>query len=301
MTMLRETGVHEFETDTLKGTIRAGHALPHHGLTRLRHKKSGAEFAHPDWSMLNIFRIMGVDPGAEGDLGGDLGQPRSEEHEIDVSDGALTLHWPSIPKRKADVRLKYEVGEDHIDVTASVRAEAEYGRFDLLLSSYNNPEINPYVFLARDKFELTDVPGKFKDEPELVRATMHDMIRGGVLIFPRDPAAARVFADGRWDAVARFSPVRRYKLPLMFHRAAGGGAAAVWMTSPDTCFAMGTGYDSPDPADRFTFNNPSYFSLFGEDVRAGDELSARTRLTIVELGDDYADPLRLYEDFVGGG
>ncbi len=73
------------------------------------------------------------------------------------------------------------------------------------------------------------------------------------------------------------------------------------MTSPDTCFAMGTGYDSPDPTDRFKFNNPSYFSLFGDDVRAGDELSAKARLSIVELGDDHAEPLQLYRDFVGGG
>ncbi len=306
MSVLRETDVYEFETSALKGAIRAGNALPHHGVTRLRHKQTGAEFAHPDWSMLNIFRIMGVDLEDDGGMGGDLGQPRSEEHEIEASDGALTLYWPPIPARRAGVRLKYEVGEDYIDVSVSVRAEAGYGRFDLLLSSYNNPEVNPHVFLARDKFELTDVPGKFDDEPELVRVTMHPATRGGVLIFPRDADAVRIFSDGRWDTLARFSPVRRYKVPLMFHRAGSGsvagapaaGPAAVWMTPPDTCFAMGTGYDSPDPDDRFTHNNPSYFSLFGQDVQAGDELSAKARLSIVELDDDYARPVRLYEEFV---
>ena len=297
MSVLRETDVYEFETGALKGAIRAGNALPHHGVIGLRHKPTGAEFAHPEWSMLNIFRIMGVDPEDDGGVGGDLGQPRSEEHQIEASDGALTLYWPPIPERRAGVHLKYEVGEDHIDVTVSVRAEAHYGGFDLLLSSYNNPKVAPHVFLARDKFELTDVPGKFEDEPELVWVTMHPATRGGVLIFPRDADAVRIFSDGRWDTLARFSPVRRYKLPLMFHRA-GSGPAAVWMTPPDTCFAMGAGYDSPDPDDRFTHNNPSYFSLFGGDVQAGDELSAKARLSIVELDDDYAGPLRLYEEFV---
>ncbi len=297
MSVLRQTDVYEFETSLLKGAIRAGNALPHHGVIALRHKPTGAEFAHPEWSMLNIFRIMGVDPRDGGRMGGDLGQPRSEEHEIEASDGALTLYWPPVPQRRAGVRLKYEIGEDHIDLTAAVRAEADYGRFDLLLSSYNNPKATPHVFLARDKFELTDVPGKFKDEPELVQVTMHAATRGGVLIFPRDTDAVRIFADGRWDTLARFSPVRRYKLPLMFHRA-GSGPAAVWMTPPDTCFAMGAGYDSPDPEDRFTHNNPSYFSLFGQDVQTGGELSARARLSIVELEDDYASPLRLYEEFL---
>ncbi len=297
MTGITATDVYEFETGALKGAIRAGNALPHHGVIALRHKQTGAEFGHPEWSLLNIFRIMGADPGDSGGMGDDLGQPRSEEHKFEVSDGALTLYWPPIPERRAAVSLKYEVGEEHIDVTASVRMEAPYNRFDILLSSYNNPEVAPHVFLARDKFELTDVPGKFTDEPELVKVTMHPATRGGVLIFPRDVDAVRTFADGRWDTLARFSPVRRYKLPLMFHRA-GDGPAAVWMTPPETCFAMGTGYDSPDPEDRFTHNNPSYFSLFGQDVRTGDELSATARLCVVELEDDHADPLRLYEDFL---
>ena len=211
MSVLTETGVYEFQTSALKGAIRAGHALPHHGVTQLRHKQTGAEFAHPDWSMLNIFRIMGSNPDNDRGMGGDLGQPRSEEHEIEVSDDALTLHWPPTADRRASVSLKYEVGEDNIDVTVSVRAEACYNRFDVLLSSYNNPEVHPHVFLARDKFELTDVPGRFEDKPELIRVTMHPSTRGGVLIFPRDAAAARIFTDGRWDAVARFSPVRRYR------------------------------------------------------------------------------------------
>ena len=91
----------------------------------------------------------------------------------------------------------------------SVRAEARYGGFDLLLSSYNNPEVAPYVFLARDKFELTDVPGKFEDEPELVWVTMHPATRGGVLIFPRDADAVRMTENFPTDAGTRWPASRR--------------------------------------------------------------------------------------------
>ena len=293
----QSTGVYEFETAEIKGSIRAGNALPHHGVTRLRHRASGVEFAHPDWSMLNIFRIMGVDPASAEGVGADLGSPRAEDHEAEVSDRALTLHWPPIPDRQVDVKLTYEIAERHIDLTATIRAEAAYGRFEILLSSYNMPGVYPHVFLARDKFELADVPGKFKDDPDLVRVTVSDVVRGGVIVFPRDPGGARVFADGRWDTVARFSPARRYKLPLMFHKPADSSVAAVWMTSPDTCFAVGTGYYSDDPEDRFAFNNPSYLSLFGDDIEAGQELRARARLAVVELEDEYADAIDLYDQF----
>ena len=297
MTDFRATGVYEFETAEIKGSIRAGNALPHHGVTRLRHRASGVEFAHPDWSMLNIFRIMGVDPESADGLGSDLGSPRTEDHEAEVTDRELTLRWPPIPARQAEVTLTYEVAERHIDLTTTVRAEADYGRFEVLLSSYNMPGVYPHVFLAHDKFELSDVPGKFKDEPDLVSVAVSDPVRGGVMVFPRDPAGARVYADGRWDTLARFSPVRRHKMPLMFHKPPDSSVAAVWMAEPDTCFAVGTGYASADPEDRFYFNNPSYLSLFGDDIEADEELSAKSRLAVVDLEHAYDDAIDLYDQF----
>lgn len=300
MVQLKDTSVYEFETEALIGAIRAGHALPHHGLIRLRHKATGVEFVHPQWSMLNIFRIMGVVPGRAGGLGQSLGEPRNEEHSVEIGDGALTLRWRPNRERQVEVALGFAVGEpDHIDTTVTIRAEAAYGGFEVLLSSYNNPALVPHAFLARDKFELADVPGRFKDEPELVAVTVNDAIRGGVVIFPRDPAGARIYADGRWDPVARFSPVRRYKLPLLFHTDAARRVAAVWMTRPETCFAVGAGYDSPDPDDRFKRNNPSYLSLFGEDLKPGDERTASARLIVTELDGEMTQPLELYRKYAG--
>ena len=117
------------------------------------------------------------------------------------------------------------------------------------------------------------------------------------MVSPRDPAGARVYADGRWDTLARFSPVRRHKMPLMFHKPPDSSVAAVWMAEPDTCFAVGTGYASADPKDRFYFNNPSYLSLFGDDIEAGEELSAKSRLAVVDLEHAYDDAIDLYDQF----
>src|SRR5262245_15199946 len=157
---------------------------------------------------------MGVDPQKGQALGEGLGNPRQEAHTVDVTDNAVTLCWPAVAARRAETTLRYTIEEpNRIDLAVSVRAEAGYGAYEVLLGGYYNPLLRPFAYLARDRFELTDEPGRFSDDAELVSLEVNAAFRGGILIFPRDAAGARAFSDGQWESVARFSPVRRYKVP----------------------------------------------------------------------------------------
>jgi hypothetical protein len=127
---------------------------------------------------------------------------------------------------------------------------------------------------------------------------MNPVFRGGVLVYPRDEAAARIAVDGRWDGVARFSPVRQYKVPVCFVADRQHQVAAVWMSEPEHCFAVGSGYDSPDPKDRFHKHNPLYLSFFGDNLRAGDHRSTRARLVVTDLDASLSQPLALYQAFL---
>jgi hypothetical protein len=291
--------VYAFETETLSGVIRPGNELPHHGLTRLRHKPTGVELVHPLYAILNLYRVAAVDPARGSGHGAGLGEPRRDGHTVAVDGSTVTLHWPATERRQATTTVRYAVGEpNRIDVDVTVQAHGAYRAFEVFLASYYHPDLEPYAYLARGHFELADEPGRFADEPELVPVVMNDAFRGGIPSFPRDEPGARILLDGRWDGIVRFSPLRYYKVPVLFQADAGRRVAAVWLTDPARCFAVSTGYHSSDPADRFKRHNPQYLSFFGDEIRPGDIRTARARLVVTELDETVSQPLACYQEFL---
>ncbi|MYB75578.1 MAG: hypothetical protein F4X83_00450 [Chloroflexi bacterium] len=294
-----EEKVYAFETAEIRGTLRPGNEFPHHGLTHLVHKATGVEFVHPLYAILNLYRFMHHDPAGATGMDSDLGNPRQGERDVQADDNSVTLRWALQDPTHPEMAIRYEIAEPAtIDMTVTVTPNASARDFEALLACYFDPIHVPHVYLARDKFELEDEPGRFADEPELASVVVNPIFRGGVLAYPRDEDAVGISVDGRWRDIARFSPVRRYKLPVCFQADHQQHVAAVLMSRPEDCFAVSSGYDSPDARDRFHKHNPLYLSLFGGTLEPGVARTARARLVVTELDEDLSQPLKHYAAFL---
>ncbi len=294
-----EEKVYAFETAEIRGTLRPGNEFPHHGLTHLVHKATGIEFVHPLYAILNLYRFMHRPGGGSTGMDSDLGNPRQGERDVEADENSVTLRWELQDPAHPAVAIRYEIAEPAtIDMTVTVTPNASAHDFEALLACYFDPVHVPHVYLARDKFELEDEPGRFADEPELASVVVNPIFRGGVLVYPRDEDAVGVSVDGRWRDIARFSPVRRYKAPVCFQADRQQRVAAVLMSRPEDCFAVSSGYDSPDARDRFHKHNPLYLSLFGGTLGPGIMRTARARLVVTELDDDLSQPLEHYAAFL---
>ena len=295
-----EEKVYAFETAKIQGALRPGNEFPHHGLTHLVHKSTGIEFVHPLYAILNLYRFMHHAAGdAATGMDSDLGNPRQGERDVEADASSVTLRWALQDPTHPKVSIRYEILEPAtIDMTVTVTPNAEAHDFETLLACYFDPVHVPHVYLARDRFELEDEPGLFTDEPELAPVNVNPVFRGGVLVYPRDEDAVGISVDGRWRDIARFSPVRRYKVPVCFQADRQQRVAAVLMSRPADCFAVSSGYDSPDARDRFHKHNPLYLSLFGGTLEPDVVRTARARLVVTELDESLAQPLEHYAAFL---
>ena len=294
-----EEKVYAFETAEIQGTLRPGNEFPHHGLTHLVHKSTGIEFVHPLYAILNLYRFMHRDPSAATGMDSDLGNPRQGERHVEAAANSVTLRWALQDPTHPEMAIRYKIAEPAtIDMTVTVTPNAAANDFEALLACYFDPVHVPHVYLARDRFELEDEPGRFGDEPELASVVVNPIFRGGVLVYPRDEDAVGISVDGRWRDIARFSPVRRYKLPVCFQADREQQVAAVLMSRPEDCFAVSSGYDSPDARDRFHKHNPLYLSLFGGTLEPGVARTARARLVVTNLDEDLSQPLEHYAAFL---
>lgn len=294
-----EEKVYAFETAEIQGTLRPGNEFPHHGLTQLVHKATGIEFVHPLYAILNLYRFMHRGPAGTTGMDSDLGNPRQGERHVEADASSVTLRWALQDPTHPEMSIRYEIAEPAtIDMTVTVTPSAEAHDFEALLACYFDPVHVPHVYLARDRFELEDEPGRFGDEPELAPVNVNPVFRGGVLVYPRDEDAVGISVDGRWRDIARFSPVRRNKMPVCFQADRQQRVAAVLMSRPDDCFAVSSGYDSPDARDRFHKHNPLYLSLFGGVLEPGVVRTARARLVVTELDEDLSQPLQHYATFL---
>jgi hypothetical protein len=100
--------------------------------------------------------------------------------------------------------------------------------------------------------------------------------------FPRDAAVVPVINDGRWKLEP--NPVEWILQPafskaLAFRRAPGLGVAAALMGDSQECFAICTPYETEA-------HYSTYLSLFGRDLRAGEQATARTRLIFLARPDE---------------
>lgn len=276
----------QFSTDQIEGTIRLDGA--YHGVTRLVDKRSGRQVIDPRYSALNLFKLMSANLM--------MGQPRQMERTTRSGSDWLEIVWPATESHLAELVARYQLCPPAaVDLSVTVKAKGSYAGYELFLSSYFDKALRPQVWLqARKPAEI-----------DRVLPTLSDVFRGTVLVFPRDPHAARRCVDGRWERsenrtpVVQMCPVRRYAHCLALQADPEGRLGVLLMADPRDCYALSTRYHAEAEVDRLTTYSAFDMSLFGVDLVPGDQRSVRVRLALVDLAGDLDRAVKSYRDFLG--
>lgn len=286
----RATGAFAFDTDVMAGRIEPAGA--YHGVGSLIDKRSGRQIIHPDYSALNLFRLFAHHQG--------MGQPRSMERSTSAVAGGVEIRWPPTAEHQIELVARYTVPEaDAIDLRVTARSHGTYAGYELFLPSYFDPALRPRVYLRGNRY------GEPEGSPDLVVPMVNDVYRGTVLVFARDPHAARRCVDGRWNRseadapTVQMCPVRYYAHCLAFLTDPGERLAAVLMARPRDCYAISTRYFAENQADRMAPYSAFDLSLFGSDLVPGDEVTVGVRLALLRIDGDLDRPLRHYRAFAG--
>jgi hypothetical protein len=225
-----------------------------------------------------------------------MGTARENERTVRAEGDTIEVRWPPTKNHRAELVARYQVKEPNIiDLTISVRSEWHYPAYELFLSNYFDPSMQPYVYVQGSPY--ADPP----DQPQWIAPIVNDVFVGTGLVFPRDSHAARLPVDGRWTHLAtlyQWNPQRFYALPVIFQTDPERRVAAVVMSKPPDCFAVITGYNSTNFKDPFKAQNPMYLSLFGDNFVAGQERTAKVRLALSALDATMSQPQALYNAFV---
>lgn len=283
------TGTFAFDTGEISGAIQPEGA--YHGITQLTDKRTGRVLTDKRYSALNLFRLFAVNLG--------MGTPRTMPRKVKATATFVEMHWPASEAHQGEITARYEVRRPNvIELAITLRCRGSYAGYELLLPSYFDQTLLPHVYLERR------AKGSVPAGADLVVPTVHEVFRGGTLVFPRDAHAARRCLDGRWNRseylmpTAPFYPVRRYAYPMAFFADPQKQVAAVLMTETRCCSAVSSRYHAEKDEDRAVTYSAADFSLFGDDLVPGDERTAHVRLVVTPLDEAMSQPLALYQAFL---
>jgi hypothetical protein len=199
-----------------------------------------------------------------------------------LADGAARVRWSADAVHPLEITGVYRwAAGDTLDLRLTVKPQRDLRRFELFLASYFNGFPASLACVAQ--------PGAAGGSRfmEAVKAG------GAWQTFARDDRAAALFADGRWSRPP--NPVTwvmmpRLAAPVALRRDAASGLTAVLMSRPGDCFAISMPFGDEG-------HRSVYLSLFGRDLKAGEEVTASARLVVGRrISDDRA--MELYRAYV---
>jgi hypothetical protein len=254
-----------FDTGTLQGTLKLDDRWQ--GISSMVHVPTGQEMT----LSVGVFAYYRVFSAGERFGDGARGWPTEESL---CPDGAVEVVWPPAAGHPVKIRAVYRFSApDTLDLTTTVTPSRDMKDFELFLSNYFGKH-----FRARVYARPGDEP---EAEPRFIAADRTPESRGGYVMYPRDDAAVAMIRDGRWKIPP--SPVDwwiddRLAAPLAMRRDTQQGITALLMCPPEDCFAVSAAFNPPTP--EAGGYRSLYFSLFGEDLKAGQSATAHTRLVV---------------------
>jgi len=263
-----------FDTGVLKGTLReGGRSL---GLKPVLEAASGTPLAGA-FGLFSPYRLLTSDARF-----GTAAWDWASEARL-LGDGAVEVRWAPDAERPLAITAVYRwAAPNTLDFTATVKPEKDLARFELFLASYFDGFPASFAYV-RENPQADGKPGFM----EARKAS------GDWQAFPRDDAAPPIIGDGRWKREpnpVEWKIMPRLAAPLALRRDAKTGLTAVLMAPVSDCFAVMMPYGEEG-------HRSVYLSLFGRDLKAGEDATARARLVI---GRDISDAqaVALWEDYV---
>ncbi|MBD3265245.1 hypothetical protein GF373_01125 [bacterium] len=279
-------GVFTFNTGAYKGVLH-GSKKPQ-GLRSLVDGQSGMEISKLP-GLLCFYRLLSVNQRWERDF-----RERDTAANL-LADGALQVTWSPEEDYPIELIATYKwKAKNILDLGITFTPTRMMRDVEVFLSSYFNKKLKGYVY-ADKTFML---PGKPAFLPADVKGPA-DFLYGTYLAFPRDPRAAQIIYDGRWEKglhPVHFSVTRFYKYPLFVKKDPASGTSALLMARPEDCFSLEMSYNR-EPADNIANHSSVYFSLFGEDLRAGETRHTTIRLVLGNKIEEQ-EALRFYHEYL---
>jgi hypothetical protein len=251
---------YHFYTRPFRGTLRQGGKSL--GVVPVIDSTSGRSLTG-QFGLLSFYRILTADTRY-----GTAAWDWSSQSRL-LDSGAVEVNWRPDKDHPLALTAVYRwTAPGVLDVRATVKPQQDMKRFELFLASY---------FAGfHAAFGYAEQAGK----PTWVEARRSD---GDWQTFPRDAAAAKIFADGRWKRPP--NPVQ-WKMrpylaaPMGMRKDAKNGLTAVVMAPAANCFGVSMPYGEEG-------HGSIYLSLFGRDLTAGQAATVRARLVIGrELSDE---------------
>ena len=253
----RGYGELHFDTGVLKGTLgEGGKSL---GLRPVTHIASGAQVAGA-FGILSPYRLLTADARF-----GTAAWDWASKSEL-LADGAARVHWSPDKEHPLEMTGVYRwAANDTLDLDLTVRPQRDLRQFELFLASYFNGFPLSLAFVQQ--------PASEKRSYRFMEA---EQAGGNWQMFPREDATAAIFSDGRWARPphpVKWKMMPRLAAPLALRRDVKSGLTVVLMSRPDDCFAVSMPYGEEG-------HRSVYLSLFGRDLKKGQEVSAGSRLVI---------------------
>jgi hypothetical protein len=262
-----------FDTGVLKGQIRPGGRSI--GLCPL-FLGDTAVAAPKGYGLLSPYRLLSAD-ARYGTAAWDWASRAALRPE-----GAVEVRWAADDAHPFDLVAVYRwAASDALDLYLHVVARKDLPAFEVFLASYFEgcPESLVYV---------KERPGG--GGPGFMPVAKE---AGDWQAFPRDDAAARLVADGRWQRPPH--PVAWKTMPqlagaLAMRRDPVRGVVALVMAPPGDCFAVLSPHGEES-------HRSLYLSLIGGDVQTGEDIPARARL-VVGKGITEAGAIERYDAYL---
>jgi hypothetical protein len=263
-----------FDTGALRGTLRSGGNS--RGLLPLIECSTGTEIARGA-GLFSHYRLL----DARARYGTAAWDWASQSRRL--ADGSVEAIWQADSQHPLDLTAVYRWATSNtLDVTTTVTARETLVRFESFLASYFEGFPKSYVYVKACP-QTDGKPGFFEAKPSY----------GDWQMFPRDDQAIRTIQDGRWTRPPH--PVAWWlgpplAAPLVMRRDPRTGLAGLAMAPRQDCFAVATPYGEEG-------HRSFYLSLFGCDLTAGQQATARARL-IIGRGISDQKALALYESYL---
>lgn len=271
-----EAGSFTFDTGVLSGVLRReGRSI---GFIPVTWTEDGSSISDGE-GLFNHYRVFtrGVRYGY-----GARRWPSTAELR---DDGSVEVTWPTTVERPFELKATYTwVSPNTVDVITTVHAVSRLEAFEVLLASYYpSGHTESLVWGSRDPRGGSG-EGFVSADREL----------GEWLAFPRDDNAEAVIDDGRWDlgsSPLEWTMMPEFALPLAVRRDPNSGLTVITMARPEGCFGVFTPYGEEK-------HYSNYFSLFGQDIEAGETQSAHSRLVVLSNPTE-AEIVNLVHSYLG--
>lgn len=261
--------------------LKLGATKERHGVVSLSTGENQPEVVRDPYFLMNIYRVL-----ADKKL---WTVARDEPFTTEQREDGITLHWQSNETLPLEMRAVYTV-EKSGDLTLNFWVRAARGLEGLEIS------VSSYFDFAYEPFGVLDIVSQDdarQSQPILWKAEDQTFVRGHYIHLPRDDKGTLLRLDGRWNddngktiAPAVYGPEYAWPVAVMAaqnleNENDDSGVFVVQSTTREVCAAISLTYSSDNEKDNIRNHNATYFSLFGESLKIGEERQATICQTVL--------------------